>query len=183
MTLPVSLTMACYLAVGVGFAGPANAACAAPQAAASPTAGAPGTAVNLTGRHFASECRDTGQAEPAQPRTAIELAFEQAGRIQVLAVVDADAQYTFAASVAIPSTAAAGPAVLVAQGSGHNPVRTPFTVVKQGLTGPPPPEQQLPLTGPHTATLAVLGSALVLAGTVAARAGRDRRMAMHRRRE
>ena len=160
--LRVALTATCFIALSVGLPGTANAACAAPELVASPTVGRPEATVTLTGRHFASDCFDTGQTNPAPPLTAIQLAFEQAGRSQVLSVVDANVDYAFAADVAIPATAAPGAAVLVAQGSGQNPVRTPFTVAAQRVAGPAPTEQELPLTGPDTATLAALGLALVL---------------------
>lgn len=155
---------ACCLTVSVGFGGSAHAACIAADVVATPDIGAPNEAVILKGSAYASECRDTGQTEPAPPSAGIELVFEQAGRSQILGVVDAGAEYTFTASVSIPATATPGAAVLVAQSSEHQPVRVPFTVL----------HKELPLTGPHTGSLAAIGLALVLAGALATHAGTSR---------
>ena len=167
---------AAVLVLGLVTTGSAEAVCVAPAVSVAPASALPGTSVAVEGARFVAECRDHGEPEPSPPSTGIELLFEQAGQSQVLAVVDADAQYAFRTTVTVPATASPGAATVVARHGGGRRDTAPFTVEGAAPAAPPKvparqPAHQLPRTGPLTGELAATGAGLVLLGAAALHAG------------
>ncbi|HEV7525812.1 MAG TPA: hypothetical protein VGP92_12655 [Acidimicrobiia bacterium] len=139
---------------------PAWASCVGPELNLAVTRGAPGSTVAVSGRYFFATCNDTVvngvQPPPNAPATDVGIVFVQDGRRTPLRSFPAQADGSFAVTVAIPSTARSGAAQFEATG-GFNPVSQNFTVV----TGAP----ELAFTGSGTSRLAMLGFA-ALAGAL-----------------
>ena len=102
------------LLVPVGLVGGASADCGGPTLTVSPSSGAPGASVTVTGEGFATECNDVNpppgpHGVGGPPATDIELSFTDTGLTRtVLATVDADTHYAFRVEVAVPPGAASG---------------------------------------------------------------------------
>ena len=151
-TVMLMLGAAACLGVVVGGAGEAGATCVGPQITLSVTQGAPGSNVGVNGRYFYATCNDTVvngvQPPPNAPATAVGVVFVQNGRRTPLSTFPANADGSFAVTVAVPRTAHGGPAQFEV-GGGFQPVSQTFTVV----TAPP----ELAVTGSGTSRLLTVG--------------------------
>lgn len=149
-----------------GPVGPAGAACEAPSITVVPAAATPGQTVTVTGRGWATACHDTGQTEPAPPRTGIPLSLASAPDV-LLGRVDAGADHTFRTQVVVPGGVPAGPTGLVVSvpatpsGTVHL-AAVPFDVVST----------ELPRTAGWLEATAVTALLCLLLGAAALRCGR-----------
>jgi hypothetical protein len=120
---------------GLGWSSPSSADCANPSVQVDPDAGAPGSAITVTGQAWGTNCYDTGPPPPGEgplgiPQTGIDLVLlDAAGTETVLATVDAGADYGFAVDTTVPAGAAAGAGRVGARSStGYIAVGEAFTV-------------------------------------------------------
>lgn len=149
-----------YLGTGV-----ASAACAPPSITVDPTTTSPGYNVVVSGSEFYVVCNDMvlpGQTEPLplEPRTEIQIVFEQNGVQRQLGVVDADPNRDFSTTVEIPGDATAGTATITASGA-------PGVTLNIVSPGSQPSAQpgELPRTG-RDLVPAVVGALFVALGAV-----------------
>lgn len=100
--------------------------CAYPTIKISPGRGAVGTSVNVTGRHFTSECQDVGKVRQARAR-GIRVLFNQGDRTWIVGRLNATEGYRFKHSFRVPRGARLGDAAVVTEHPRSYPPRG-FTV-------------------------------------------------------
>jgi hypothetical protein len=105
---------------GCGTTGPGGAAsCAGPAVSVRPTTVAAGNEMRVEGARFFADCYDTGQTGTPPAMRSVEIRLVTTGATHatvVLAVVDAEADGTFATSVQVPDDVPAGLAHIEAGG-------------------------------------------------------------------
>lgn len=96
----------------------AAASCAGPMITLTPAAGAAGTKLVVDGKYFADGCNDVvinGQRpDPVPPTKGVVITFSQNGRSWTLGSVDANSDYQFSFTGAVPLRTRMGPATVTA---------------------------------------------------------------------
>lgn len=160
----------------------ANASCAGPTISLDRTSVAAGEVVEVRGRHFGTDCNDTGGPGPVlgDPATDVVLRFAQQDAAVVIMRIDAARDYGFVARCAIPASAQPGPASIEARDRNHvvrsvaidviaSPVAVgepppPTIVVGRGINEPPTRSG-----GNEAWPWLVVGAAVLAAGVAATR--------------
>ncbi len=117
MVVVLLATVAAALVAVVATAVPAAASCVGPEITVSPSTVAPGGLVTVKGRHFGTDCNDTGQAGPVlgDPQNGIQVSVRVGEAEKLVAVVEAASDYSFEVEVSVPPSLGEGSGQVIVQ--------------------------------------------------------------------